>query len=121
MINKPVIFFVSLIGLAVVLVLTYQIQKDPFKNISVQQHQHEQAQNENPHQKDAVIKLFVDNCARCHGNFGAGKNGNPSLRETFLTHEHIAQLIRTGKGEMPAFNKLTDEQVHQLVTLVEKF
>ena len=118
--NKPVLFFVSLMGLALVLVITYQIQKDPFKNISVQQHQHEQAQNDKPHQTDAVISLFVDNCARCHGSFGAGKNGNPSIQGTSLTHEQIAQFIRSGKGEMPAFNKLTDEQVHQLVMLVEK-
>jgi len=118
--NKSMLFFVSLLGLALLLVVTYQIQKDPFKNISVQQNQHEQAQSDTPHQMDAVIRLFVDNCARCHGNFGGGKDENPALIGTKLTHEQIAQLIRNGKGEMPAFNKLTDEQVHQLVMLVEK-
>ncbi len=119
--NKPLIFFISLMALALILIVTYQIKVNPFKNMAVQQHQHEQAQNDNPHQADALIDLYVDNCARCHGKFGEGKNRNPSLKETKLSHEQIAQLIRTGKGNMPAFGNLTDEQVHQLVSLVEKF
>ncbi len=102
--------------LTLALVVVFQLKTNPFGNTPIQISQ----QQADSHQSDAAIKLFTDNCARCHGSFGEGKGRNPSLRGVKMTHEEIAQRIRTGKGKMPAFKKLSDEQIHVLVTLVEK-
>lgn len=114
--NKPVIFFISLMTLALILVITYQLKTNPFDQSALSR----KSVAESPHPQDNSIALFTQYCANCHGSFGEGRGINPSLKGTKLAHDQIAQLIRNGKGEMPAFNKLTDEQVHQLVTLVEK-
>ncbi len=102
-------------ALTLALVVVFQLKTDPFRNIQPQVQQ-----QTDPHQADTAIALFSKNCARCHGSFGEGKGKNPSLRGVKMTHEEIAQRIRTGKGKMPAFDKLSDEQIHLLVTLVEK-
>ena len=114
--TKPILFFISLMTLTLALVIVFQLKTDPFRNMPAQVKQ----QQAEPHQTDAAIKLFSDNCARCHGSFGEGKGKNPSLRGVSLTHEKIAAIIRSGRGKMPPFRKLSDEQVHLLVTLVEK-
>ena len=103
-------------ALTLLLVVIFQLKTDPFQNVPAQVQQ----QQTESHQADTAIKLFSDNCARCHGSFGEGKEKNPSLREVSLSHEKIAAIIRSGRGEMPPFKKLSDEQVHLLVTLVEK-
>ena len=114
--NKPQIFFWSLIGLALILIFTYQIKMNPFDQLV----QTQQSAVADPHQQDNAIALFTQNCSKCHGSFGEGKGVNPSLKDNKIPHDQIAALIRSGKGEMPSFQQLTDEQVHQLVSLVEK-
>lgn len=114
--NKPQIFFWSLIGLALILILTYQLKMDAFDQVP----QNQQPTTANPHQQDNTIALFAQYCANCHGSFGEGRGVNPSLKNNKLAHDQIATLIRSGKGAMPSFPQLTDEQVHQLVGLVEK-
>ena len=114
--NKPIVFFVSLMLLTLALVVVFQIKTDPFGNASAKTEQ----MQADPHLSDTAIKLFADNCARCHGSFGEGKGRNPSLRGVNMSHEQIAQRIRTGKGKMPAFKNLSDEQIHLLVSLIEK-
>jgi len=114
--NKPQLFFWSLIGIALILIVTYQIKMDPF-DLTVQ---NQQSMTADTHQQDNSIALFTQYCAKCHGSFGEGKGVNPSLKDNKIPHDQIAVLIRSGKGEMPSFQQLTDEQVHQLVSLVEK-
>ena len=115
--NKPLIFFISLMTLALILIVTYQIKTDPFKNIKPKTVQ----QNDTSHQPCDIIALYSKNCAVCHGSFGQGQGSNPALKGTNLSHDQIAQLIRSGKGEMPSFSNLTGDQIHQLVELIEKF
>jgi len=115
--NKPVLFFASLMLIAVLLVVIYQLQTDPFQNVS-RQTQQSQA---NPHNADDVITLYTKNCSVCHGKFGEGQGTNPALKDTKLGHDEIANFIRNGGNEMPSFPNLTPDQVHQLVELVEKF
>lgn len=115
--NKPIIFFVSLMALALILIVTYQLKTDPFQNITGKVVQQEST----PHQSGDVIALYSKNCAVCHGSFGQGQGSNPPLKGTLLTHDQIAQRIRNGKGEMPSFSKLTGDQIHQLTELIEKF
>ena len=77
-----------------------------------------------PADKDAAArgqKLFVANCAFCHGTNANGGNGGPDLvRSVLVLHDkgtgnEIGPVIkngRPGKG-MPAF-PLTDAQIHDI-------
>jgi cytochrome c oxidase subunit 2 len=61
-------------------------------------------------------QVFQDNCARCHGGNGQGGAG-PKLSdgrvvEHFPDPAQEEQVIRNGRGAMPAWDKkLTDEQI----------
>ena len=74
--------------------------------------------------------LFNSQCARCHG-----RDGRAQTKEGRKTHtrdiasaewqddvsdERIFNSIRRGKGKMPPFNKLSDQQVDSLVTYVRR-
>lgn len=114
--NKPLVFFIALMTLALMLILTYQIKMNPTNIFTAQQ----QAPTENQHEQEQAIGLFAQHCANCHGSFGEGRGTNPAIKGTRLAHDQIATRIRTGKGAMPAFPQLTEQQVHLLVSLVEK-
>jgi cytochrome c oxidase subunit 1 len=51
-------------------------------------------------------------CASCHTLAAAGASGTvgPSLDETQLTPEQIADVVTNGRGAMPAFGSQLDEQ-----------
>jgi len=58
-------------------------------------------------QKDSASgrQLFVQNCARCHGNDAKGKNG-PRLAGKALSLEEIEQTVTDGRPpKMPSFGK----------------
>lgn len=59
--------------------------------------------------------LFASNCAGCHGADGKGKTG-PSLvgRIHDAEPEVIIGYVVNGKGKMPKFDTLTDQQVADL-------
>lgn len=59
-------------------------------------------------------------CTSCHGPDRAGTNVYPSLKnlsET-RTEEQVATLLKTGKGQMPAFPNLSDEDMDALVAFL---
>ncbi|HKO18330.1 MAG TPA: c-type cytochrome, partial [Acidobacteriaceae bacterium] len=63
--------------------------------------------------------VYAKNCSICHGDH---REGNPpafppltGIRH-MMTPQQIAQLVRTGKGRMPAFTALPDQQLQALVT-----
>ena len=62
--------------------------------------------------------LFQKNCAVCHG---ADLSGNPpafpSLKEvkTRMTRTQIADLLKTGRNNMPSFSYLSDAERQALV------
>ncbi len=63
-------------------------------------------------------KIYQNQCSMCHGINRAGSPPSvPALRgiEGILTDQEIAATIRSGKGRMPPFNSLSDEQVEDVV------
>jgi mono/diheme cytochrome c family protein len=64
-------------------------------------------------------KLFLLNCAHCHGTDARGDEG-PDLHGVTKTDARIASTIKNGvKGEMPKFGaKLTDDDVRALTAFV---
>lgn len=62
--------------------------------------------------------LYLSQCASCHQDSMQGQPPDfPSLIDVGmrLTDDQITTTIRTGKGRMPAFSGLSDEQVSSLV------
>src|SRR5580658_5990043 len=64
-------------------------------------------------------KLFLLNCAHCHGTDARGDEG-PDLHGVTKSDARIASLIKDGKkGEMPKFGaKLNDTEVQALIAFV---
>jgi quinoprotein glucose dehydrogenase len=63
-------------------------------------------------------KVYQSQCSGCHGINRAGSPpAIPSLRgiEGILTDDDIVATIRGGKGRMPPFTSLTDDEVDALV------
>jgi quinoprotein glucose dehydrogenase len=63
-------------------------------------------------------KVYQNQCSGCHGINRAGSPpAIPALDgiEGLLTDQEIAGVIRQGRGRMPPFNSLTDEQVQAVV------
>jgi len=74
--------------------------------------------------------LFVENCARCHGQDGHAKTfhgrllGAQNLADPFwralVWPDDIVHAIRTGPGLMPAFgNKLSPAEIAALASYVQ--
>lgn len=65
-------------------------------------------------------KLFLHNCAHCHGADASGDDG-PDLHDIEWTDDQIANRIRKGKkGEMTSFaGKLKPEEIKALVAYVQ--
>jgi quinoprotein glucose dehydrogenase len=63
-------------------------------------------------------KVYQSQCSGCHGINRAGSPpAIPALEgiEGILTDQEIAGVIRQGRGRMPPFNSLSDEQVQAVV------
>jgi quinoprotein glucose dehydrogenase len=63
-------------------------------------------------------KVYQGQCSGCHGlNRRGSPPAIPSLHgiEGMLTDAEIATIIRTGRGRMPPFNSLSDEEVQAVV------
>jgi mono/diheme cytochrome c family protein len=69
---------------------------------------------------DSGRKLFLRNCAHCHGADAHGDDG-PDLHDIGWTDEQIANRIRNGKaGQMTAFaGKLKPAEINALVGYVQ--
>lgn len=69
---------------------------------------------------DAGQALYASYCQSCHGTDGAlGLSGAKDLRVSTLTTEEKKDLIRNGKGAMPAQTQLTDAEVDAVVRYTE--
>jgi glucose dehydrogenase len=63
-------------------------------------------------------KVYQNQCSGCHGMNRAGSPpAIPALEgiEGMLTDQEIAGIIRQGRGRMPPFNSLTNEQLQAVV------
>lgn len=69
---------------------------------------------------DAGRKLFLRNCAHCHGADAHGDDG-PDLHKIGWTKDEIARRIRKGKpGQMTSFaGKLRCTEIDALVAYVQ--
>lgn len=67
-------------------------------------------------------RLYALNCTPCHGTERKGNpaSGFPSLEEigSRREKEHVANVITNGKGMMPAFSKLSDDEKSALVAFL---
>jgi mono/diheme cytochrome c family protein len=66
----------------------------------------------------AGSESYAMHCAVCHGDRREGNPpGVPSLVniKSHLTDQQIAQLVREGKGRMPGFPKLNDDELKALL------
>ena len=60
---------------------------------------------------DTAPKLYVSNCARCHGADGKGQTALgqsldvPNLTTSNMSAARIKTIISKGEGSMPAFGK----------------
>lgn len=67
--------------------------------------------------------LYQENCAECHM---ADRTGNPPDFPSLIgidqrySSQAIAQLVRGGNGRMPAFNKLTNQELAAIIDYVLK-
>jgi mono/diheme cytochrome c family protein len=67
--------------------------------------------------------VYAKNCAICHGDH---REGNPPAFPPLtgvrhlMTPDQIAQLVHTGRGRMPAFTALPDQQLQALVTWLSR-
>jgi mono/diheme cytochrome c family protein len=82
---------------------------------------------------EAAAQTFTTICARCHGS--DGKGGVPAMEgsnaprnfcdaafQASRTDEQLKQVIRQGKGAMPAFGNLfTDADLQALVLKIRSF
>lgn len=78
-----------------------------------------QAEDESIHPGE---KLYLANCATCHGTQRKGNpaSGFPSLTnmESRFKRDNVINVIGTGKGMMPAFKRLTDQEKQTLVAFL---
>lgn len=61
-------------------------------------------------------KVYKQSCQACHGAGGEGIGAAPSLVdvETRLSFDAFQQVVGTGRGKMPAFSYLSEEEVQGL-------
>lgn len=57
-------------------------------------------------------------CAACHGDGGEGRGSFPALAGNPLLDDEatVAALVRSGRGVMPAFSQLSEEEISALTT-----
>jgi len=78
-------------------------------------------------QKDAVAagnRIFLDHCAKCHGDDGTGRKKKPSLRTDRVqkaTDGEIFWLLKNGnlKHGMPSWSAMPEPMRWQVVTFVK--
>tara|TARA_Y100001980_G_C14556898_1_gene352752 strand:+ start:44203 stop:46332 length:2130 start_codon:yes stop_codon:yes gene_type:complete len=57
----------------------------------------------------------LNNCSMCHGGDLSGVGAFPSLQTISIGQEDVINLLSTGKGQMPAFPQLSQQQKEALV------
>ncbi|HFE38122.1 MAG TPA: cytochrome c [Gammaproteobacteria bacterium] len=71
-------------------------------------------------------KVYLRECASCHGARGEGKlPGMLNFQESqtlFKTNSTLADIVRDGKGIMPSFNGLiSDEDISNVIAYLRTF
>jgi mono/diheme cytochrome c family protein len=71
---------------------------------------------------EAGKNLYVAYCQACHGeNGGAGRSGAKNLQITTLPKAEMEAYIRIGKGAMPGFSNLSQEEIEAIILYTDTF
>ncbi len=116
--SNPTTLFLVLMLTAMVIVAGYLTLSNPFSGASSAQNGQMAVQQ---NQNQQAMALYLQNCAKCHGAMGRGKGGNPSLQNTPFNQAQIEQIIRQGRGNMPAFPQFSPEELKSLARLIKQF
>ena len=66
--------------------------------------------------------LYSTYCIACHGEKGdAGLSGAKNLRTSALSQDEKMTIIKNGKGSMPGFSKLSDDEVKAILLYTDTF
>lgn len=99
-------------------VLYVNVNEAPTINKLVKYYDKEKLSMATPAQRGALI--YNRNCTSCHG---AERQGNPpafpSLIDLQLNKEEIRTVLHNGRGMMPAFTQLSDDQVNDVIAFLE--
>ncbi len=107
---------------------TYNIFSHPYRLaalflllISFNSLQVSYAQNNNT---DKGEKLYLENCAICHGNDGEGGMGIPLSLDDFLksaSHDYIKNTIRLGRPNriMPSFYRMSNNDINEIIRFID--
>lgn len=60
----------------------------------------------------------LNNCAMCHGADLSGVGSYPSLKKISAPEDEVYNLLGSGKGQMPAFTNLTDDEKNAIVNFL---
>lgn len=65
--------------------------------------------------------LYQVNCGRCHGDDGKlGLSGAKDISASTLSAEGLKEILLHGKGNMPAFSQLNEEQINLVIGHVQQ-
>ena len=73
-----------------------------------------------PARADTGTEIYLNRCAGCHGEKGEGRGsfptlaGNPALADS----ASVENVVRSGKGYMPSFAQLSDQEIAAVVQYV---
>ena len=66
-----------------------------------------------------AVKIFADDCARCHGVQGIKDSRTPNLQTIALDKSQLVTSITNGKGHMPAWkDKLSPAEISAVADLI---
>ena len=99
-------------------VLYVNVNEAPTINTLVKYYDQKNIATATPIQRGAL--LYNKNCTSCHG---ANRQGNPptfpSLTHLQISSEEIRAVLHHGRGMMPAFTQLSEDQVNDVVAFLE--
>jgi len=71
---------------------------------------------------EAGKNLYVAYCQACHGENGdAGRSGAKNLKVSALSKSEMEAYIRIGKGAMPGFSNLSQEEIDAIILYTDTF
>ncbi|HGY54933.1 MAG TPA: hypothetical protein ENK44_04470 [Caldithrix abyssi] len=116
--QKPALFFWGLMLIALILIVVYLIQTDPFEN--VKPHIHSQQMRSHDAGSEAVYAVYAEYCYEFHGSKGQGLEGHPEIGDTKVTMKQIKQRLMTGKGDSTDFiDEIKEPMLTRLAQVVK--
>ena len=70
-------------------------------------------------EKKSIPHVYINQCADCHGSNEQG--GIYPINNNTLTPEQMRSIIQKGRGAMPSFDKLQEQQIDSLVLYIQNF